>query len=214
MVRPQVQEALAKYFTTDGKGYTGSQFELLVSGSDPSRFTERDLVALSTLNVDVPARAALWILSPEGQTQTSALLAGIPNGVDIWKPEVENAFADDGKLMQLWDCLGTANWPTAAAGGGLGGDWLGSGMGSWTALEFAPSQCAGDDAWAGDGGIDDRYECRRPTGDYRCRGNGDLGWSAVVGCKCGTGSGVGFDLVAPWPIDATRALIGQKSAIM
>jgi hypothetical protein len=121
IVRPQVQEALAKYFTIDGKGHTGSQFELLISGSDPSRFTERDLVALSTLNVEVPARAALWILSPEGQAQTSALLAGIPNGVDIWKPEVENAFADDGKLMQLWDCLGKANWPTAALGGGLGG---------------------------------------------------------------------------------------------
>jgi hypothetical protein len=120
-VRPQVHAALEKYFTTDGKGYTGSQFELLISGSDPSRFTERDLVALSTLNVDVPARAALWILSREGQTQTSALLAGIPNGVDIWKPEVENAFADDGKLIQLWDCLGKANWPMAASGGGLGG---------------------------------------------------------------------------------------------
>jgi len=121
IVRPQVQEALAKYFTTDGKGYTGSQFELLISGSDPSQFTERDLVALSTLNVVLPARASLWILSPEGQAQTSALLSGIPNGVDIWKPEVENAFADDGKLMELWDCLGKANWPTAAPGGGLGG---------------------------------------------------------------------------------------------
>ena len=120
-VRPQVHEALAKYFSTEGKGYTGSQFELIISESDSSRFTERDFVALSTLNVDVPARAALWIMSPEGQAQTSALLEGIPNGVDIWKPEVENAFADDGKLQQLWDCLGKANWPAAASGGGLGG---------------------------------------------------------------------------------------------
>ena len=120
-VRPQVHEALAKYFSTEGKGYTGSQFELLISESDPFRFTERDFVALSTLNVDVPERAALWIMGAEGQAQTSALLEGIPNGVDIWKPEVENAFADDGKLMQLWDCLGKANWPTAAPGGGLGG---------------------------------------------------------------------------------------------
>jgi hypothetical protein len=121
MVRPQVQEALEKYFTTDGKGYTGSQFESLISDSDPYHFTERDFVALSTLNVDVPARAALWILSLEGQAQTSALLEGIPNDLDIWKPEVENAFVDDGKLMQLWDCLGKANWPVAATGGGLGG---------------------------------------------------------------------------------------------
>ena len=120
-VRPQVHEALAKYFSTEGKGYTGSQFELLISESDPFRFTERDFVALSTLNVDVPARAALWIMGAEGQAQTSALLSGIPNGVDIWKPEVENAFADDGKLQQLWDCLGKANWPTADPGGGLGG---------------------------------------------------------------------------------------------
>jgi hypothetical protein len=120
-VRPSVEAALQEYFTDKGKRHTGSQFETFVRGSDPYQFTERDILAVSMLNVDIPARAALWILSPEGQSHTSELLKNVPVDVDIWHSEAANVFADDGNLDKLWKLLGRANWPTAASGGGLGG---------------------------------------------------------------------------------------------
>lgn len=120
-VLPSVKDALIKYFSAEGERYTGSQFEYVINSVEPNSFTERDLIAVSLLNVDIPARAALWILSPEGQSQTSALLREIPVGIDLWHPDAANVFADDGKLDKLWKLLGNANWPEAAPGGGLGG---------------------------------------------------------------------------------------------
>lgn len=64
-VRPDVESALQKYFSTNGDGYTGSQFENLIADSDPFAVTARDLIAITTLSVDVPAKAAVWILSDQ-----------------------------------------------------------------------------------------------------------------------------------------------------
>ena len=119
--RPDVEEALRKYFDTDARGYTGSQFESLINDSDPFKITATDLVALTTLSVKIPERAALWILRPEGGEQISKILREIPVDTDIWDPKVKNIFADDGKVMQLWRLMENANWPTARKGGGLGG---------------------------------------------------------------------------------------------
>lgn len=120
-VRADVAGALEKYFSEAGKRFTGSQFESLIENSDPFVISERDLLAMTTLSVDIPARAALWILSDEGQDKTSAILRDIPVDTDIWDPAVNEAFADDGKVMDLWRLLGEVNWPVAKTGGGLGG---------------------------------------------------------------------------------------------
>jgi len=120
-VRTDVAGALKKYFSKTGKGFTGSQFESLIENSDPFVISERDLLATTTLSVDIPARAALWILSEDGQDKTSAILRDIPFDIDIWDPKVNEAFADDGKVMDLWRLLGEANWPIAKTGGGLSG---------------------------------------------------------------------------------------------
>jgi hypothetical protein len=120
-VRADVAGALEKYFSETGKGFTGSQFESLIKDSDPFVISERDLLAMTTLSVDIPARAALWILSKEGQDKTSTILRDIPVDTDIWDPAVNEVFADDGKVMDLWRLLGQANWPIAKTGGGLSG---------------------------------------------------------------------------------------------
>ena len=119
--RDDVKEALREYFDADARGYTGSQFESLINDSDPFKITATDLVAITTLSVKIPERAALWILSPEGEEQISKILREIPVDTDIWDPLVKNIFADDGKVMRLWRLLENANWPTARKGGGLGG---------------------------------------------------------------------------------------------
>ena len=120
-VRPDVGLALKNYFDTSGRGFTGSQFENLIENSDPYEITERDLIAITTLSVDVPSRAALWILSGEGQNEISNHLRQIPVDTDIWDPRVTDIFADSGHVMNLWKKLGIANWPIPKSGGGLGG---------------------------------------------------------------------------------------------
>ena len=121
-VRPDVESALQKYFSTNGDGYTGSQFENLIVDSDPFAVTARDLIAITTLSVDVPARAALWILSVQGQRELSEILREIPVDTDIWDSKAKNVFSDSGHVMDLWRKLGNANWPIPKSGGGLGGD--------------------------------------------------------------------------------------------
>lgn len=120
-VSPDVESALKTYFSTEGNGFTGSQFENLIKDSDPHAITDRDLIALTTLSVDVPARAALWILSKEGQDEISEHLRQIPVDTDIWDPRVKDIFADSGPVMDLWRQLAKANWPIPKFGGGLGG---------------------------------------------------------------------------------------------
>jgi hypothetical protein len=120
-VRPDVEPALKRYFSTKGEGFTGSQFENLIKDSNPYAITERDLIAITTLSVDVPARAALWILSKEGQNEISEHLQQIGEDTDIWDPRVNDIFADNGPVMDLWRKLEKANWPSPKSGGGLGG---------------------------------------------------------------------------------------------
>lgn len=92
-----------------------------LENSDRFVISERDLLAMTTLSVEIPARAALWILSKEGQDKTSVILRDIPVNADVWDPAVKEAFADDGIVMDLWRLLGQANRPIAKTGGGLSG---------------------------------------------------------------------------------------------
>jgi len=119
-VRPDVASALENYFGERSGGYTGSQFEALIKDSDPFAISAHDLIAITTLSVDVPARAMLWILSDKGQREISEHLREIPDDIDIWDDRVADIFSDDGHVMKLWRALGRANWPIPEPGGGLG----------------------------------------------------------------------------------------------
>jgi len=120
-VRPDVASALENYFGGKSGGFTGSQFETLIKDSDPFVITAHDLIAITTLSVDVPARAMLWLLSDKGQREISEHLREIPDDIDIWDDRVADIFSDDGHVMKLWRALGRANWPIPRPGGGLGG---------------------------------------------------------------------------------------------
>jgi hypothetical protein len=63
---------------------TSGHFDRLSQQSDPQRITADDIVACSMLDYSVPAPAAAWILSAEGQWLTTEILADIPSDDDLW----------------------------------------------------------------------------------------------------------------------------------
>jgi len=115
-----VIEALRRYFVVDGDVFTGSRFELVADAEHPDTFTAKDLVAVSMLSVEVPARVAYWLLSTEGQLATCPLLAQVPTTVDIWDTEAESLLAEGGPLWILWNLLACASWPQPVSGNGMG----------------------------------------------------------------------------------------------
>ena len=119
--RPLAAQAVADYFAQSGGRFTGSQFEKMVDGTHPHEITERDLVAVTTLSVSIPARPALWILSDAGRQAIGPVLEQVSTYADIWNEEAEELLAPSGPLWRLWDLLGQAHWPEPRLGGGLGG---------------------------------------------------------------------------------------------
>ena len=104
--RPRCVAMLKSYFApldlTGKQGYTGSRFELLSGeGDDPevvNRFVCEDLVAVSLLSVNVPPRAALYLLDdPSGDV--GANLCAIPTNVELVNAKDEHLAAAD----RLWD---------------------------------------------------------------------------------------------------------------
>jgi len=101
--------ALRTYFGLDAglTPYTGAFFERLGGGGDRGEIrdviTAEDLVAVSMLSVDVPARAALRILGTDSR-RISDLLREIPTALDLVDvdPELIN---DSWPGWQLWDLL-------------------------------------------------------------------------------------------------------------
>ena len=63
---------------------TSGSFDRLSAVSDPAHVTADDIVACSMLDYPVPAPAAAWVLSPEGQWLTAEILADIPTDEDLW----------------------------------------------------------------------------------------------------------------------------------
>lgn len=111
---------LADYFSTSGNRYTGSQFESLCDLHRPNEITERDILAVGALSVDVPVRASMWILGDEGRSSISDLLAATDPEVEMWHPRAEPLLSEGGPLWRLWDLLSTAHWPSPSAANGLG----------------------------------------------------------------------------------------------
>jgi hypothetical protein len=99
------------------KAFTGSKFETMADTEQPNRVTERDILAVSMLSVNVPAATTIWLLG-DGAARVSELLTKIPN-VPIWSEEadLESGTSSAG---QLWTLVRHTNWR---------GDGIKTGMG-------------------------------------------------------------------------------------
>jgi hypothetical protein len=86
---------------TGKQGYTGSRFELLSGGGDhpavADKFVCDDFVSVSMLSVNVPARAALYLLEDSTGSLGDALRA-IPTNVELVNADDEDLAAAD----RLW----------------------------------------------------------------------------------------------------------------
>jgi len=101
--REQALRDLGSYFTS----YTGSRFDVFADHATPHAFTSRDFLAVSMLGVEVPARAAIWILE-DGAAEIHRLLSLIPPGLRIGDVEVD--FGPDGPARQLWGLMRSNAW--------------------------------------------------------------------------------------------------------
>ena len=108
-------EEAASDLTSYFDSFTGSRFEHLADSDTPNSITARDIVAVSTLGVDVPAHVSIWILE-EGAPAVSRELRAIPVDQDIWDPSAD--LGPSGPANRLWDLLRGAHW--ADQHGGMG----------------------------------------------------------------------------------------------
>lgn len=113
---------IGKYFGLDSISprYTGSYFEELSAvENDPGTITAADLLAVQTLSVKVPARAAIGILGDLSPDITD-LLAKIPASRDlasVTDSEHEGLLGKESPAQQLWDLLrqtGKKRWGIGA----------------------------------------------------------------------------------------------------
>ena len=112
MTEPQPCERISAYFTgieadraaralrsyyAPGLHFTGSAFDGLLDHGNPNGFTAVDMLAVTTLSVEVPPRAALRLI---GSPDVEPLLASIPTAADLWTyPELLH---DDSHASRLW----------------------------------------------------------------------------------------------------------------
>lgn len=97
---------------------TAGSFDRLTAVTDPGHVTAADIVACSMLDYPVPATAAAWILSPEGQWLTAEILADIPVDEDLWSCQAP-AILRAADLFQLLRAP-TSQLPADHAGAALG----------------------------------------------------------------------------------------------
>lgn len=107
-------ELTTAYWT---KGYTGSQFHVFADDHHPNEITERDVLAVSMLGVNIPAAVTIWLLG-DGRAQVSDLLSAIPTELDIW--DAGELLGPERELEALWQLLKTACWPAPTSANGMG----------------------------------------------------------------------------------------------
>lgn len=98
---------LKTYYLAEAGFYTGSEFERI--GAEPGHentFTAADLYSVTTLAVEVPARAGIAILGGESSA-FNGLLEQIPNVAigSLSDAEFETHLGLESKAMELWDLL-------------------------------------------------------------------------------------------------------------
>jgi hypothetical protein len=98
-------------------GYTGSQFHLLADDEHPYEITERDILAVSMLGVNVPAPVTVWLLG-DGAPAVTALLSEIPADANIC--DAGDLLQPGGEADKLWNLLAHGSWPTATHANGMG----------------------------------------------------------------------------------------------
>jgi Family of unknown function (DUF6308) len=98
---------LHDYYAVDGEQlplYTGSRFEAMTAmNADPNTLGPADLVAVSTLSVNVPAKAAIRLLDRDAAV-IRELLRQIPDDLDIVDAD-PRLLGSDSPAGQLWDVL-------------------------------------------------------------------------------------------------------------
>lgn len=94
------------------------QFDHLTQTSDPTQITASDLVALSMIGTPVPAAAAAWLLSDDGQWLTAEILADIPDDATLQRCQPLTIL----RLADLFHLLRnpTSQLPTRRRGRALG----------------------------------------------------------------------------------------------
>lgn len=111
--REQAVEALTLYFNN----FLGSWFEHFADKRHPNSITERDILAVSMLSVNIPPGTTIWLLG-EGRGQVSGLLSRIPQDQKIWDPGTD--LSKTSAAWQLWELLRTHTWPNDAGATGMG----------------------------------------------------------------------------------------------
>ncbi|MFI1211132.1 DUF6308 family protein [Streptomyces sp. NPDC020802] len=103
---------LRLYFGTGGQAgavpFTGSRFECLAGGGDrpavANAVTADDLIAVQTLSVRVPVRAALDLLEGDLGAEVGGLLSRVPLGLDMAEAEAAD-LADGSPAHTAWQLL-------------------------------------------------------------------------------------------------------------
>ena len=100
--------------------YEGGRFELLDGGGDRAGvrncFTASDVVALTALSVELPARVALDLLEGALGEEAASLLEQIPTSVNLWDVDAVDLIKKGGPADSLWRLLEKqdgAGWVTA-----------------------------------------------------------------------------------------------------
>ena len=109
--QPGAIAALQDYATN----YTGAWFDRLADVDHPNQITAQDIVAVSTLGVDIPANKSIWILGP-GSEAITALLTQIPQHQAIWHPDAN--LESTGPAWKLWNLIKSTDnsWPPGHGG--------------------------------------------------------------------------------------------------
>jgi hypothetical protein len=110
----EAPKLINEYFTT----FDGRRFNTLGGGGDSpalmNHFDSSDLVAVSTLSVNIPGSAAIEILETQAR-KLNALLAQIPNNVDLYGCDI-SIIETESPAAKLFDCLtkiAGVGWVTA-----------------------------------------------------------------------------------------------------
>lgn len=88
--------------------FTGADFEKITDRSTPDFITARDIVAVQTLSVTVPAETAIWLLIGSGKDHVHDLLRQIPTVLDLWNAGPAE-IGPKSPLWRLWDLLHAQN---------------------------------------------------------------------------------------------------------
>src|SRR5688572_16553564 len=96
--RERAVESLTAYMTR----YTGRWFDTFAD-AERDAFSPPDIVAVSTLSVDIPPEVSIWLLG-DGRRETELMLTRIPKDTDIWHADA-SVLGPKSDANQLWDRL-------------------------------------------------------------------------------------------------------------